>query len=331
MGPYHGVFGGLVVCGYLRLFGSYLRIFAVIWYCFSLDRGFTPVFLPSAEISSSGHYLLDTMQYMYYIVCINADNQTRDQKMNTFKSIDEARTYAAGKPQVSHIVEIEPGMPGINQYVCATVNAKVLRAGLKNKPMAEVKTVVGDVVNLAVERQAIRQAEEMAVFQAARAAGTAFRVVEIADQYGADLQWARRLTETEQAKYSDWFRKVGMIGFACGPALKVEVQAVLKVVAGRRPDGAFLGCTNRAWTITEKEWIQIKELTAQIVAGKAAKKEVNRQLADQDIQHKIDTGYCFNCESYCFGDCGNYQKDPMFKAARDFQGAVGEMYYGIKD
>lgn len=51
----------------------------------------------------------------------------------------------------------------------------------------------------------------------------------------------------------------------------------------------------------------------------------------RDIEHKIKTGYCFNCESWYYGDCGNYSNDPMVKFHRDLRDAQREANYGIMD
>jgi len=50
-----------------------------------------------------------------------------------------------------------------------------------------------------------------------------------------------------------------------------------------------------------------------------------------DIRRKIETGYCFYCESWCHGDCGQYSNDPMVKFRRDLNQAAREANYGIND
>jgi len=50
-----------------------------------------------------------------------------------------------------------------------------------------------------------------------------------------------------------------------------------------------------------------------------------------DIKRKIETGYCFYCETWCHGDCGHYTKDPMVKFRRDLKEATREANYGIND
>jgi len=51
----------------------------------------------------------------------------------------------------------------------------------------------------------------------------------------------------------------------------------------------------------------------------AGKEEREKKQAEEEkvyIANLIETGYCFNCESYCFGDCGHYSKDPMTRYKR---------------
>ena len=41
-----------------------------------------------------------------------------------------------------------------------------------------------------------------------------------------------------------------------------------------------------------------------------ARKAAREQAEAEDIQNKIDSGYCFYCESWCYGDCGHYTPKP---------------------
>lgn len=41
-----------------------------------------------------------------------------------------------------------------------------------------------------------------------------------------------------------------------------------------------------------------------------ARKAAREQAEKEDIQNKIDSGYCFYCESWCYGDCGHYTPKP---------------------
>lgn len=49
------------------------------------------------------------------------------------------------------------------------------------------------------------------------------------------------------------------------------------------------------------------------------------------LQKKIDTGYCFSCESWCHGDCGNYSRDPDVMFRRQLKLAQREERFGVND
>jgi len=42
-------------------------------------------------------------------------------------------------------------------------------------------------------------------------------------------------------------------------------------------------------------------------------------------------GYCYSCETYCYGDCGHYNPDPQIKYRRDLREAQREQNYGVED
>lgn len=73
-------------------------------------------------------------------------------------------------------------------------------------------------------------------------------------------------------------------------------------------------------TTAREKWEKEPERRAAMEAAEAA-----------DIEHKIKTGYCFNCESWCHGDCGNYSNDPRVKFDRDLRDAQRDANYGIKN
>ena len=77
--------------------------------------------------------------------------------MKSYNTIEEARTAHqahARKSEIIAILEIEPGLPGVERYILSLCNLATLRAALKNKPMAEVKAIIGVAVDLAAERRA---------------------------------------------------------------------------------------------------------------------------------------------------------------------------------
>lgn len=253
--------------------------------------------------------------------------------MKTFKSIDEARAYANDKSAISHILEIEPGAPGIWPYVCCKCNAATLRSALTHQPnlIPDIKSVIRDAVDLQAEREAAQAAIDKADLEQAITQGIAFRSAEIADQYGGMLSWARRLDDAEKMKYKEWFRGLCMVSFPGSDHVEVEVEAIRRVVGNRHPDGQFNGCTNHAWTITAREWDLIIKLTGEVKERKAKAHADFITAEEADIQQKINTGYCFFCESWCHGDCGHYSNDPHVKLRRDFALSQKEANYGIND
>ena len=51
----------------------------------------------------------------------------------------------------------------------------------------------------------------------------------------------------------------------------------------------------------------------------------------EDIQRKVSSGYCFNCETWCHGACGHYSNDPHTMHRRRMAEATREANYGIND
>lgn len=50
-----------------------------------------------------------------------------------------------------------------------------------------------------------------------------------------------------------------------------------------------------------------------------------------DIKRKVDNGFCFACGSYCYGDCGDYSRNPVTQYRREIQEAAAEANYGVDD
>jgi len=79
------------------------------------------------------------------------------------------------------------------------------------------------------------------------------------------------------------------------------------------------------------------EIMAKIATARAdwetapARKAAREAAKEEDIRRKIATGYCFTCESYCYGDCGHYSKDPRAMYRRQLNEAAREENYGIND
>lgn len=80
-----------------------------------------------------------------------------------------------------------------------------------------------------------------------------------------------------------------------------------------------------------------EELLGKIAQARAdweaapARKAAREAAEAEDIRRKIETGYCFGCETWCHGDCGHYSNDPHVMYRRQLNDAAREANYGIND
>lgn len=70
--------------------------------------------------------------------------------MLSFGTVEEARATAGDN--VTLIVEIEPGMPGVGRYIRTTCQLRTLADALRSKPIPEIKRIIGVAADLAQER-----------------------------------------------------------------------------------------------------------------------------------------------------------------------------------
>lgn len=235
-----------------------------------------------------------------------------------------------GQRVASEVVEISPWMmkqldkkmPGHGMVYAADKVLFSAEDGLRAKTLIETYKA---------EQKALEDARAKAEFESLVASGVAFRTVQITEQYGSELLWARRFTEIEKADFSDWFKELGVSSLAAGGRVEIEREAVLSVIGDRVADAQFMGCSNRAWTITAAEWDEIIRLSKEIRNGKEVRLAAYEKSAAEDIQRKIETGYCFDCETWCHGDCGNYSPDPETRHHRELKTAIAEADYGINE
>jgi hypothetical protein len=82
---------------------------------------------------------------------------------------------------------------------------------------------------------------------------------------------------------------------------------------------------------TDEELLKTIQSAREKWEGKPARDAANKKAADDDLQRKIDSGFCFACESWCHGDCGHFSNDPNMKLRRDLKQAQREANYGIND
>ena len=83
-----------------------------------------------------------------------------------------------------------------------------------------------------------------------------YRVLEYATSYGFYLQKARRFTDEEKPHYVEEFRDKGFIGL--GESIRLDYihwnDTYVYSIIMRPDDGAFLGCSNKAYILSEDEW-----------------------------------------------------------------------------
>lgn len=207
---------------------------------------------------------------------------------------------------------------------------KYCLAGSQIVPRALIHEIEACIA-FALTAHEAEQATNHAALEAAIASGEAFRAVEIAAQYGCELTFARRLRDEEKSQYAEWCREIVMVVFSASPRIKVEWEAVKQVVGSRAPDGQFNGCENQVWSISAEEWDRIIVLSDVETRRKVEVRQRNDADQAADIQRKIDSGYCFSCESWCHGDCGSYRTHPDVQVRRELAHAVAEQQYGINE
>lgn len=77
--------------------------------------------------------------------------------METYKTIKAAREHAKIKNIATHILEIEEAGKEETVYLCTTCSAETLR---KCKPMAEIKKIIGNAVDLSSEKREEKEAKK---------------------------------------------------------------------------------------------------------------------------------------------------------------------------
>ena len=76
---------------------------------------------------------------------------------------------------------------------------------------------------------------------------------------------------------------------------------------------------------------QILGLISTARARKADEPRRRKEAGDY-YNRDMGAGYCYSCETYCYGDCGNYQPKMTGRIlARQLRQASDEANYGIND
>lgn len=73
--------------------------------------------------------------------------------MKSFKTVNEAVEYAEGKDDIGYVLEIEPGLPGIEKYVCSKCDLASFGKTLVLQPIQEIKYAKGVAIDLNAARE----------------------------------------------------------------------------------------------------------------------------------------------------------------------------------
>jgi len=82
---------------------------------------------------------------------------------------------------------------------------------------------------------------------------------------------------------------------------------------------------------TDEELLSLITIARDKWAGFPARIAALKKADAEDTKRKIDSGYCFSCESWCHGDCGHFSSDPSVRLRRELSTARAESDYGINE
>ena len=105
----------------------------------------------------------------------------------------------------------------------------------------------------------------------------------------------------------------------------------------RRPDAEILAECKRLLATgsdVDERNQTADEIVAKITAARARKADEprRRKEAEEYYNQDMGAGYCYSCQTYCYGDCGHYQpKRTGATVARDARLASDEANYAIND
>ena len=118
----------------------------------------------------------------------------------------------------------------------------------------------------------------------------------------AEISGARYLRPDEKGEYAKEYQDIIMI--AIPPFIQINRDVARSFVSERISDGKFLGCENSVWIITEENKAKLIADSETAEAAKKVNRERMRELEEKDIKFKKESGFCFKCGTWCYGDCG---------------------------
>lgn len=115
-----------------------------------------------------------------------------------------------------------------------------------------------------------------------------YLVCEVPDHYKINLKKARRFTEEEKQRFSEWYQEHGFCSLGRGIDLEYLNMNDVFDLLGRKSDGSFIGSENMVFIISQDEWNKLIELNE----NKRKEKEI------KDIEERIKSlqNTISNCE-----------------------------------
>jgi Asp/Glu/hydantoin racemase len=177
---------------------------------------------------------------------------------------------------------------------------------------AFLDALIAEQREIETEKDAKRAAEQ-AVTDAEAAARPTFLTIIYAPAYGTDLHKARRLTEREKQGIADWAKEWLLVSLGESIKLSHPNTPTARLALSRWEDGQFMGCENRAVTITSAEWDAI---VAEQASADEAEERARQEAEDQAAAKRADalaearaTGKAVALRQWTTGRCMNHHDD----------------------
>ena len=142
-----------------------------------------------------------------------------------------------------------------------------------------------------LKAEAAKKAQENAeiIEKAKRGEGALSLVIEYDFTYGITIGAARRLTDAEKKKYSEWYAEIAFTGVGkCRHLRHLKIEDMPK----KKPDGTFSGGADNVWIITPDEYdkyIQIDAERAEEIRQRKAEEERAEAARLQELKKEKET------------------------------------------
>lgn len=212
--------------------------------------------------------------------------------MTIHQTLSAARDAAKANAAIAAIIEIDHATAG-RCYIGCKVGRAILQRGLDREPMPEI-------IRLVAEHTTQTPEEIVAQQEQARRQVTIYLSSRGWGDY-SPVEWTGDITRPDAELLAECRERLAQANDVDQPN-QSEADLLAKIMVARQA------------------WID------------APTKRAAQEAAEQaDRASKRASGYCYACESWCFGDCGEYSNNPATKERRDLAEAGREARYGMED